>query len=138
MTKFLLVLATLSVFSSTALAEGDGPLAEIMQKMGANFKSIVAQSTDAAKNASSAELTYQFESLVIEAKHFLPPKIEKLTGSEREQKVVLYKVLMNDLVRESLALEEAFLNNVPAEISQQISLLKQKRTQAHDEFREEE
>jgi hypothetical protein len=109
-----------------------------MKDMGRNFKILKSSATDPAKAADNLKAVSLLERDVTIAKSLLPPEVAKLSGDARKTAETNYRAMMISLLRTSLDLEEAIVDQKADEITKQVTGIGDLMKQGHKEFRKQD
>ena len=105
------------------------PLKTIMKEMSTKLKTIAAQSTDAAKNASSEKIALELVTTVTMAKTVLP------SSASDKARQDLYAKMIDDVIANANELAQAFHSNDNTKAAEILGKLSQDKKDGHAEFR---
>lgn len=105
-----------------------------MQEMEQPFRELRAQIKDPTQNTSSIELIRRIEREALSAKNTVPPIIENLPPKQYEARLLAYRKLMLNLIREALLLEEHLLEGDNTKARTALVAMIETRRAGHQSF----
>lgn len=132
--KHLVTLSIILLSLHSVKGFAEDTLATTMHDMSTIFRTIRTQAADPSLNQNSAEQTLALEHLALKAKSFTPTTIAALPANEQPDRLVAFKLKINELLLKTVELEEAFLTNNNAATGPLFDSIIQTIQEGHGDF----
>jgi hypothetical protein len=133
---FFAVLASVTLLSiDAAKAQEPRSLKVVMKEMSQVFKAIARQVNDPEANRSSAALSHQLGSLIIEGRAMAPASIATLPPAQQVEAIKGYQQQMDDLGSECTKMEAAFQANDNQGAKAALTRMNEMKSKGHDDFK---